>query len=154
MKIWPPCAILIAHADAVIPAVLILVWVLIFIHTLCMQAENGSGKRVSTLTSLINSIKGLTSWLSFVVSNCEFVTFPLVSWVRCGTWLYWFLILHPYLLWLSVVLSVLRGGPKKSPRTFIYALIIPILSIVCAIIATDCMLGGQPNHGWQVCFPF
>ena len=32
--------------------------------------------------------KGLTSWLSFVVSNCEFVTFPLVSWVRCGTLLY------------------------------------------------------------------
>ena len=29
--------------------------------------------------------KGLTSCLSFVVSNCEFVTFPLVSWVRCGT---------------------------------------------------------------------
>ena len=29
--------------------------------------------------------KGLTSWLSFVVSNCEFVTFPLVSWVRVGT---------------------------------------------------------------------
>ena len=29
--------------------------------------------------------KGLTSWLSFVVSNYEFVTFPLVSLVRCGT---------------------------------------------------------------------
>ena len=31
--------------------------------------------------------KELTSWLSFVVSNCEceFVTFPLVSWVSCGT---------------------------------------------------------------------
>ena len=29
--------------------------------------------------------KGLTSWLSFVMPNCEFVTFPLVSWVRCGT---------------------------------------------------------------------
>ena len=28
--------------------------------------------------------KGRTSWLSFVVSNCEFVTFPLVSWVRFG----------------------------------------------------------------------
>ena len=27
--------------------------------------------------------KGLTSWFSFMVSNCEFVTFPLVSWVRC-----------------------------------------------------------------------
>ena len=29
--------------------------------------------------------KGLTSWLSFVMSNCKFVTFLLVSWVRCGT---------------------------------------------------------------------
>ena len=29
--------------------------------------------------------KRLTSWLSYVVSNCEFVTFPLVSWVRSGT---------------------------------------------------------------------
>ena len=29
--------------------------------------------------------KGLTSKLSFVVSDCEFVTFPLVSWVGCGT---------------------------------------------------------------------
>ena len=25
--------------------------------------------------------KGLTSWLLFVVYDCEFVTFPLVSWV-------------------------------------------------------------------------
>ena len=28
--------------------------------------------------------KGLNSWLSFVMSNCDVVTFPLVSWVRCG----------------------------------------------------------------------
>ena len=41
--------------------------------------------------------KGLTSWLSFVVSKCEFVTFPLVSWVRCGTRLYRFLIFAPLL---------------------------------------------------------
>ena len=41
--------------------------------------------------------KGLTSWLSFVASKCEFVTFPLVSWVRCGTWLYRFLIFAPLL---------------------------------------------------------
>ena len=41
--------------------------------------------------------KVLTSWLSFVVSNCEFVTFPLVSWVRCGAWLYQFLIFAPVL---------------------------------------------------------
>ena len=26
------------------------------------------------------------------MSNCEFVAFPLLSWVRCGTWLYRFLI--------------------------------------------------------------
>ena len=31
--------------------------------------------------------KGLTSWLSFVESYCEFVIFPLVSWVRV-----WYLI--------------------------------------------------------------
>ena len=28
--------------------------------------------------------KGLTSWLSFVMSNCEVVTFQSVSWVKCG----------------------------------------------------------------------
>ena len=28
--------------------------------------------------------KGLTSWRSFVMSNCDIVTFPLVSWVRYG----------------------------------------------------------------------
>ena len=28
--------------------------------------------------------KGLNSWLSFVMSNCEVVTIPLVSLVRCG----------------------------------------------------------------------
>ena len=36
--------------------------------------------------------KGLTSWISFVGYNCEFVTFPLVSWVRYVTSLYQFLI--------------------------------------------------------------
>ena len=34
--------------------------------------------------------KGLTSWLSFVVSNCESVTFPLVSLVGCGTFMFLF----------------------------------------------------------------
>ena len=36
--------------------------------------------------------KWLSSWLSFVMSNGDVVTFSLVSWVRCGTWLYRFLI--------------------------------------------------------------
>ena len=47
--------------------------------------------------------KGLASWLSFVVSNCEFVTFTLVSWVRCGTCLYRFLMVGPYLHKLSLL---------------------------------------------------
>ena len=41
--------------------------------------------------------KGLTSWLSSVMSNCEVVTFPLVSCVRCGAGLYRFLILALFL---------------------------------------------------------
>ena len=41
--------------------------------------------------------KGLTSWLSFVVSQCELATFPLVSLVRCGTLFYRFLIFVPLL---------------------------------------------------------
>ena len=49
--------------------------------------------------------KGLTSWLSFVVSYCEFVTFPLVSWVRCGTWLYRFLIFAPLLTFMNFYIS-------------------------------------------------
>ena len=40
-------------------------------------------------TSVVDALwspaeKGLTSWLSFVMSNFDVVTFPLVSWVRCG----------------------------------------------------------------------
>ena len=34
---------------------------------------------------LCASVLFVISWLSFMVSNCEYVTFPLVSWVRCGT---------------------------------------------------------------------
>ena len=45
---------------------------------------------------------GLTSWLSFVVSNCEFVTFQLVSWVRYGALLYRFLIF-------ALFLTLIRG---------------------------------------------
>ena len=28
--------------------------------------------------------KGLTVWLSFLMSNCVVVVFPLVAWVKCG----------------------------------------------------------------------
>ena len=52
--------------------------------------------------------RGLTSWLSFVVSYCEFVTFPLVSWVRFGTRLYWFLIFAPLLTFIPIVFLVIK----------------------------------------------
>ena len=45
--------------------------------------------------------KGLASWLWFMISNCEVVTFPFVSWVRCGTWLYRFQIFALFLTWSS-----------------------------------------------------
>ena len=38
---------------------------------------------------------------------CEFVTFPLVSWVRCGTWLYRFLIFAPLLTFSLIIFSVI-----------------------------------------------
>ena len=47
--------------------------------------------------------KGLTSWLSFVMSNCDVVTFPLVSWVRCGALLHRFLI---FVLFLTLYMLI------------------------------------------------
>ena len=46
--------------------------------------------------------KGLTSWLSFLMSNFEVVTFPLVSWDRCGARLYRFLIFAPFLFFKQI----------------------------------------------------
>ena len=63
--------------------------------------------------------KGLTSWLSFVVSSVS-CHFPIGILGQV-----WYLIVSiPDLcnlitLIIRIVLSVLRGGPKKSPRTFI-----------------------------------
>ena len=45
----------------------------------------------------------LTYWLTFVISNCEVVTFPLVSWVRCGACLYRCLI---FALFLTLILAL------------------------------------------------
>ena len=55
--------------------------------------------------------KGLTSWLSFVVSTCEFVTFPLVSWARNGTWLYRFLIFAPLLTLNVIIMHICSSEP-------------------------------------------
>ena len=47
---------------------------------------------------------------------CEFVTFPLVSWVRCGTWLYRFLIFAPLLTLLSSLIAHRWVGPQTLWR--------------------------------------
>ena len=60
--------------------------------------------------------KGLTSWLSFVVSNCEFVTFPLVSWVKCDTKLYLFLIFAPLLTFLMGITASVDTALLKNCR--------------------------------------
>ena len=46
--------------------------------------------------------KGLSSCLSFVMSNCDVVTFPLVSWVRCGASLYLLLIFALFLTFIEI----------------------------------------------------
>ena len=49
--------------------------------------------------------------------NCEFVTFPLVFWVKCGTWLYRILIFAP-LLTLNTVNPVKKVTLKKITNWF------------------------------------
>ena len=57
--------------------------------------------------------KGLISWKSFVMSNCDVVTFPLVSWVRCGALLCRFLI---FALFLTLFTSVVEiHGNTRIP---------------------------------------
>ena len=54
----------------------LLLWILYVIYVLFCYAF------MHVCLSL--AVKGLTSWLSFVMSNCDAVSFPLVTWVRCG----------------------------------------------------------------------
>ena len=63
--------------------VVLLLWIFyVFFSALCLLCRCA---RLFICALWSPAGKGLISWLSFVVSNCEFVTFPLVSWVRCGT---------------------------------------------------------------------
>ena len=50
-------------------------------------------------------VKFQTDLLALVCAVfCEFVTFPLVSWVRCGTWLYRFLIFATLLTFICKIM--------------------------------------------------
>ena len=62
-------------------------------------------------------------------------------------------ILHNNCLWFGYDNEGCVAALKSLPTLSFNAVIIPILRIVCTIISADCMLGCQPNHGWQLCFP-
>ena len=85
--------------------------------------------------------KGLTSWLSFVVYKCEFVTFPLVFWVRCGTWLYQFLIFAP-LLTLGDLL----------PRLFQLSRSMDMMALTCDVSWFTCIGEMKSAIFWNLCF--
>ena len=76
---------------------------------------------------------------------CEFVTFPLVSWVRCGTWLYRFLIFATLLLLFWSVqtfeFQYFFGFPKN-----VYLLGMKIF----VIFLGNCKTGG-PFWGYILC---
>ena len=60
----------------------LLLWIIHFISVECLLCFCA---RLFIVALWSPAAKGLTSWLSFVMSDCDFATFPLVSWVRCGT---------------------------------------------------------------------
>ena len=64
------------RSKAVLP--LWIIYVINVLFLLCFRA------RLFTYALWSHAGKGLASLLSFVMSNCEDITFPLVSWVRCG----------------------------------------------------------------------
>ena len=86
------------------------------------NVESCSWKILETCTELLSSISiWQQEYDAWFPATCERVLSAMMF--RCCTWLYRFLIFAPLLpLIIRVVLPVLHGGPKKSPR----ALIIPI----------------------------
>ena len=60
----------------------LLLWIFYVFSVLCLLYLC---ERLFICALLSTAGKRLTSWRSFVVSNCDIVTFPLVSWVRCVT---------------------------------------------------------------------
>ena len=67
----PPVKYFTEHSKAVLP--MWIFYVLSVLRLLCLCG------RLFICALWSPAGKWLTSWLSFVVSNCEFVTFPLVS---------------------------------------------------------------------------
>ena len=70
------------------------------------------------------------TWLSFVMSKCDVVTFQLVSWVRCGAWLYRFLIFALFLT-LSTKTNPRQGKCFKLDMGMRSGFWIDVLFLLC-----------------------
>ena len=81
--------------------------------------------------------KGWTSGLLFLMSYCGVVTFPLVSWVRCGAWLYRFLIFALFLTFtMGPRLLSSRLQPKVGNSLLIYN--IKFVDLLSSILPVNC----------------
>ena len=60
----------------------------------------------------------MASWLSFVVSNSEFVTFPLVSWVR----IWYLIVLIPDLCTLTYLMAETSSSGPENLHTLVSVL--------------------------------
>ena len=58
-------------------------WCLVMVERLVLVVEQGCLQFMIVVFPDHTHLLFLTSWLSYVMSNCKVVTFPLVSLVRC-----------------------------------------------------------------------
>ena len=79
---------------------MLLLWIIYVISVLFLLCYNA---RLFVGALWPSAGKGLTSWFSFVMSYYDVVTFPLVLWVRCGAWLYRFLIFSLFLTYIDFI---------------------------------------------------
>ena len=75
----PPVKYFTDRSKAVLLLSIFFFYVFSVLHLLCICA------RLIMCALWSSAGKELIAWLSFVVSYCDIDTFPLVSWVRCGT---------------------------------------------------------------------
>ena len=85
----PPVKYFTDHSEA-----MLLLWIP-YVISVCFLSSFRAHLFIDALWS--PAWKELTSVLSFIMSNCEVVIFALVSLVRCGAWLYQFLIFALFL---------------------------------------------------------
>ena len=64
-----------------------------------------------------------------------------------------FIVLHFFQSSLSIRLRFLLSRTHLSAYVLCYERLVIKRLAITLTVATDCMLGGQPNHAWQLCFP-